>query len=72
MSDEQLKQLMEELQQLMEDYMGETLENLVEETGLEELAEEIMVAKQGEMEPEDLERMKKRVFWRCEPFSEHE
>ena len=60
MSNEELKQLVEELQQIMEDYMGETMETLVEETGLDDLAEELMVAKQGEMEPEDLERMKKR------------
>lgn len=59
-SEEELKQFVEELQQMMDDYMRQTSEAMMEETGMDELAEEALVAKQGEMEPEDLERLKKR------------
>lgn len=58
--EEELKQLVEELQQMMDEYMKQTSEAMMEETGMDELAEEVMVAKQGDMEPEDLERLKKR------------
>ncbi|MCI9082400.1 MAG: DUF4175 domain-containing protein [Lachnospiraceae bacterium] len=59
-SEEELKQMVEELQQMMDEYMKQTSEAMMEETGMDELAEEVMVAKQGEMEPEDLERLKKK------------
>lgn len=62
-SEEELKQLVEELQQMMDDYMrqaSQEMQEMMEETGMDELADEALVAKQGDMEPEDLERLKKR------------
>ena len=44
--EEELKQLVEEIQQMMDEYMKQTSEAMMEETGMDELAEEVMVAKQ--------------------------
>ena len=60
MTEEELRQMMEELQQMMEEYMNETMKTLTEETGMDDLADELMVAKQGDMAPEDLQKMKRR------------
>lgn len=60
MSEEELKQMMEEFQQMMEEYMGESMQKLMEETGLDDLADEMLVAQQGELAPEDLEELKKK------------
>ncbi len=56
MNEEELRQLMEELQQLMNESMTE----LIDETGLEDLADELVTASQQDMAPEDLEQLKKR------------
>lgn len=55
-SKEELMQLMQELKELMKKSMDE----FTDETGLEELENEIIGIKKEDMEPEELERLKKK------------
>lgn len=55
-SEEELRKLMQECQELMEDAMDE----IEKETGLDELAAELVGGVEEEMSPEDLERLKKK------------
>lgn len=56
MSDEELEELIQELEELMQ----ETLRELEAAEGLDELADEMMTTVQKDMDPEDLERLKKK------------
>lgn len=56
LSDEELKRLMQEFQELMKESMSE----MGEEMGLGDLAEELTMTVQKDMSPEDLENLKKK------------
>lgn len=58
-SEEELKELMQELHEEMQD-LEELTEDMTEELGLEELSEEMMLTVRTEMDPEDLELLKKK------------
>ncbi len=53
---EELKELMQEFQELMQD----TMEQMEDAGGLEELTEELTLNVQTEMDPEDIEQLKKK------------